>query len=268
MLDHPSVDKATQTTAKLLLSRVKSQLENKHFAFLVAAAEQMDLDRARRLRRHLQNHHALSDSYRSSAERQVVLTRRELLEEQAAPPAAGQAPTENPTDGLHKCTARAREEKFRELDELNSVKIPNNTREIEKARSEGDLKENAGYIYAKEQQKLLMQASLQLQQFLQTARIFDKTKVNTATVGFGTSFEALNLKRNATENYTVLGKFETDPDSNIISYQSPFMQQFIGLAEGAEVTIKHPDGGATPYRIVKITNALSGTEWDAPEFEK
>ena len=268
MLDHPSVDKATQTTAKLLLSRVKSQLENKHFAYLVAAAEQMDLDRARRLRRQLQGHHALSDSYRSSAERQVVLTRRELLEEQAAPPVAGQAPTENPTEGLHYCTAKAREEKFRELDELNTVKIPNNTREIEKARSEGDLKENAGYIYAKEQQKLLMQASLQLQQFLQTARIFDKAKVNTSIIGFGTSFEAMNLKQNRTEKYTVLGKFETDPDANIISYQSPFLQQFIGLSEGAEVTIKHPDGGSTPYRILSITNALSGTEWDAPEFDQ
>lgn len=265
MLDHPSVDRPTQATAKLLLSRVKSQLENKGFAMMCQAVEEMDLDSARRFRRSLQAHTALAEAYKYGAERQVVLTRRELEEEQAAP-SAGATSAAAPAGeegGLHYTTPKAREEKFRELEDLNSVKIPENSREIEKARSEGDLKENAGYIYAKEQQKLLMQASLQLQQQLQTARLFDPEKVNTANVSFGVTFDAENLKKNRTETYTVLGIFETDPDRNIISYLSPFMQQFVGKKEGEELTIRHPDGSQTPYKITKISDALASGEWNA-----
>jgi transcription elongation factor GreA len=269
MQDHPSVDRASQATAKLLISRVKSQLENKAFAMMCRAVEQMDLDSARRFRRSLQAHTALPEAYKYGAERQVVLSRRELEEEQAAP-SAGATSAAQPAaegEGLHYTTPRAREMKFRELEELNSVKIPENSREIEKARSEGDLKENAGYIYAKEQQKLLMQQTLQLQQQLQTARLFDPSKVNTGIVSFGVTFEAENLKKTRRETYTVLGQFETDPDRNIISYQSPFMQQFMGKKVGDEVVIRHPDGSQTPYKIASISDALAGGEWDAPGVE-
>lgn len=267
MIDHPSVDRASQATAKLLLSRVKSQLENNGFSMLCEAVMQMDLDSARRFRRSLQSHTALADAYKYAAERQVVLTRRELEDEQAAPSADGTAapaPAAQEEGALHYCTPLARELKFRELDDLNNVKIPENSREIEKARSEGDLKENAGYIYAKEQQKLLMQQSLQLQQQLQSARIFDPASVTTATINFGVAFEAENLKKDRTETYTVLGQFETDPDKNVISYQSPFMRQFIGKKVGEEVVIRHPDGSETPYRIKAITDALASGQWDAP----
>lgn len=268
MLDHPSVDKPTQATAKLLISRVKSQLENKGFAMLCAAVEEMDLETARRFRKNIQTHNALVEAYRHAAERQVVLTRRELEDEQAAPPAGGgiTAPAQE-EGGLHYCTPLARELKFRELEELNSVKIPENSREIEKARSEGDLKENAGYIYAKEQQKLLMNQTLQLQQALQTARIFDASKVSTATVNFGVTFVAENTKKDRRETYTVLGQFETDPDRNIISYSSPFMQQFVGKKVGDEVVVRHPDGSQTPYKILEISDALATGEWDAPPAE-
>src|SRR5690606_8805179 len=124
------------------------QLENKGFAMMCQAVEQMDLDTARRFRRTLQTHPGLPDAYKYAAERQVVLTRRELEEEQAAPSAgATSAAVADEGGGLHYCTPKARELKFRELEELNTVKIPENSKEIEKARSEGDLKENAGYIY-------------------------------------------------------------------------------------------------------------------------
>lgn len=270
MLDHPSVDKNTQATAKMLVSRVKSQLENKHFAMLCTAVEEMDLDSARRFRRSLQSHNALNEQYRSGAERAVVLTRRELEEEQAAPPAGGGAAAGagGEEGGLHYCTPRAREMKFRELNELNNVKIPENSKEIEKARSEGDLKENAGYQYAKEQQKLLVNQSMQLQQALHSARIFEPGKVTTNSVGFGVRFLALNTKKNTEETYTVLGQFETDPDKNIISYQSPFMSQFVGKKPGEEVVIRHPDGSQTPYKVIKIEDALASGEWDAPEIDE
>jgi transcription elongation GreA/GreB family factor len=265
LLGRPSVDKQTQATAKLLLSRTKSLFETNHFSLLCAAVEQMSVDQARRLRRTVQGHTALPEAYRHAAERQLVLTKRELLEEKPAGGPASTASsiaTQGDADGLHYCTAKAREAKLHELNELNTVKIPANSKEIEKARSEGDLKENAGYIYAKEQQKLLMQASLQLQQALQTARVFDKAKVSTSSIGFGTSFEAKNLEKDRTESYTVLGRFETDPDRNIVSYQSPFMAQFVGKKVRDEFTVKRPDGKEVRYKIQTIGNALESGEWD------
>lgn len=267
LLDHPSVDRGTQATAKALVSKIKTQLEAKGFAMLCAAVMEMDLDAARRFRRSLQTHNSLPENYKSAAERQVVLTRRELEDEQAAPLAGGskaQVHVQEEGGGLHYCTPVAREMKFRELDELMTIKIPENSREIEKARSEGDLKENAGYIYAKEQQKLLMQQSLGLQQLLQTARVFEASKVTTSSIGFGVAFVAENLKKNNQETYTVLGQFETDPDRNIISYQSPFMKQFIGKKVGEEVVISHPDGSETPYKVLSTSDALAGGDWEVP----
>jgi transcription elongation GreA/GreB family factor len=262
LMGRPSVDKTTQANAKLLVSRIKSQMEQNHFQILCAAVEEMTIDQAKRLRKSVQHNNAMPDAYRSQADRYIVLTRRDLEEEKAA--GSGQ-PGELLSDGLHFCTTKARGLKLNELNELNTVKIPNNSKEIEKARSEGDLKENAGYIYAKEQQKLLMQASVALQESLQTARVFDKAKVNTLSIGFGVQFDAQNLKKNSQETYTVLGRFETDPDLYIISYQSPFMSQFLGKKVGEEFTVKHPDGGETPYKILAIRDALASGDWDATE---
>lgn len=268
----PSASKAQVQGAKAILSKLKSHLQQNNFGALVEAVQEMTFDQAQRLRRTVSVHPAFNDTYRAAAEKAIMLTRRDLMEAQekkaeAAKGGANAGPLGGPSgdSDLHYCTVRAREDKLAELNELMTVRIPENSREIEKARAEGDLKENAGYIYAKEQQKLLMQQSLQLQQALQTARIMEASKVSTAAVGFGTRFEALNLKENKTETYTVLGRFEVDPDRNIISYQAPFMQQFIGLKPGDEVKVRHTDGSETPYRVEKIENALAGGEWDSVE---
>lgn len=269
----PSASKQQVQGAKGLLSKLKSHLQTDNFAALCAAAEEMTLEQAQRLRRSLAGHPALNEQYRAAAERQLVLTRRELLEldiakAEAARAASSTAVAGGPAGGdgdLHYTTARAREEKLHELNDLMTVKIPENAREIEKARAEGDLKENAGYIYAKEQQKLLMQQSLQLQQALQTARVFDKSKVSTQSIGFGVRFEAQNEKSGKVEQYTVLGRFEVDPDRNIISYQAPFMQQFIGKKVGERVLVRHTDGSETPYVVKTIEDALASGEWDSQE---
>jgi transcription elongation GreA/GreB family factor len=110
-----------------------------------------------------------------------------------------------------------------------------------------------------------MQQSLGLQQALQNARVFDASKVQTNQVNFGVRFVAENQKKKSQETYTVLGQFETDPDRNIISYNSPFMKQFVGKKAGDEIIISHPDGSKTPYKIISIEDALAGGEWDMPE---
>lgn len=260
----PAVDKDTQAAAKLLMSRVRSILQANHFAPLCNAVENMPLDQVQRVRKGVLNNPAFNEVYRAAADRQLVLTRRDLETATAAAASAASstssaaAPSEST---LHYCTERARELKLRELRELNTVIIPANAQEIEKARAEGDLKENAGYIYAREKHKLLMQQSLRLQQDLATARVYKASAVKTDTIGFGVAFDAENMKNGRTEHFTVLGRFETDPDHNVLSYQSPFMEQFIGKTVGDQLTVKHPGGGETPYRIISITNALESEEW-------
>lgn len=245
---------------KLLVGKVRAMLQARNFAPICAAAEQMSVDEVHELHHAIQTADAFNQGFKTAVEHQLLLTRKDLETASQAAAAATAAESE-----FHWCTPRAREMKLAELRELNTVTIPANALEIEKARAEGDLKENAGYIYAKEKQKLLAQQSARLQMDLSTARPFNPGRVRTDTVGFGVSFDAEDLASGQQEHYTVLGRFETDPDKHIISYQSPFMQPFVGRKPGDEVLVKPPEGGEKRYRIVSISNALESGEWDIPE---
>ncbi len=246
-------------SAKQLTAKVRALLQARHFAPICVAAEKMSLEEAQSLRRSIKTHSALNEAFKSTADRQLVLTRKDL---EAAPVAEVAA-------DFHYCTARARLEKLRELQQLNGVEIPANSREIEEARQEGDLRENAGYHAAKDKQKMLMQKSLQLQQALATARVFNAASVRTDTIGFGVRFEAEKLNNGERETYTVLGRWEADPDRHILSYQAPLVQQFLGKKAGDEILVKHPGGGETAYRVLSLSNALESGEWEtAEETEK
>jgi transcription elongation factor GreA len=254
-------DKQELAAAKSLVAKIRSALQSRNFGPLCEAAENMSAEHVQQLRHSIQINDAFNDAFRNTADRQISLTRRDL--ETGA--GGREAAASSPESELHWTTAKAREQKLSELRELNTVIIPANSVEIEKARAEGDLKENAGYIYAKEKQKLLMQQLARLQQDLSTARVYPKKNVRVDSVGFGVEFWADNLKTGEKEHFTVLGRFETDPDKYILSYQSPFMEHFIGKKAGDQVLVKHPGGGETPYKIDRITNGLESGEWDMPE---
>lgn len=273
VVETPSASKANVAAAKNLVSKLKSHLQLDGFATLCEAVEGMTLDQAQRMRRQIGNHPAFNEQYRGAAERQVTLTRKDLADATAAKAEAVKAASAaglvvggpSPTDSeLHWCTARGRERKLHDLHVLNSETIPHNSREIEKARSEGDLKENAGYQYAKEQQKLLMSQSATLQVELASARAFvDSSKVSVQNIGFGCKFEARNGASGKIETYTVLGKFELDAEKNIFSYLAPFMQQFVGKRPGDKVPVKFADGQTAAYEVLTIENALAGGEWES-----
>ncbi len=255
IVSSPQGRKDSVAAAKQLLGKVRTLLLANHCAAICKAAEEMSLDQAQRLRRSIQTHPALNDPFKAAAERQLTLTRKDLETAPAAPS----------EPDFHYCTAKMRSEKLKELTELNSVLIPANSKEIEEARQEGDLKENAGYHAAKDKQKMLMQQTLQLQQAITSSRIFNSSMVRTDAIGFGTSFEADNLKTSEKESYTVLGRWEADPERHILSYLAPLVQQFMGKKPGEEIVIKHPGGGETPYRVTSISSALASGEWDIEE---
>lgn len=258
-METPSSPKAEAAAAKQLLSKVKSLLQAKHFAAICAAAEGMSLDQAQRLRKNISSHKALNETLKSGANKQLLLTRKDL------DTATGATAAASAEADFHYCTAKARAEKMREMTELNSVIIPANSKEIEEARQEGDLRENAGYHAAKDKQKMLMQQTLQLQEALSSSRIMTSQNIRTDVIGFGVKFSADNQKTGTQEEYTILGRWEADADKHILSYLAPMVQQFLGKKVGEEVLIKHPGGGETPYRVLSIENALASGEWDVAD---
>ncbi|NBQ25142.1 MAG: hypothetical protein EBU26_12960 [Verrucomicrobia bacterium] len=102
-----------------------------------------------------------------------------------------------------------------EYTELVQKKIPENSKEIAVARSYGDLRENHEYKAAKEMQKILMKRKAELELDLTRARGTDFAEVNTATVNPGTLVRVNELSQNKDENFTILGAWDSDPESGI-----------------------------------------------------
>ncbi len=125
-------------------------------------------------------------------------------------------------------TDRLFREKQKELSHIYDTDIPANSKEIETARAFGDLKENAEYKAALEQQEGLNSRVGQLKQEIEQARIFNFENVNTSSVSFGTKVtleEHTEEGKNKKSEFTILGPWESNPEEGIISYLSPFGQK-------------------------------------------
>jgi transcription elongation factor GreA len=119
-------------------------------------------------------------------------------------------------------TAAKYEEKQRQLSHIMDEEVPANSKEIAFALSLGDLRENAEYKAAKEKQEILNSTVAKLKDEIERAQIFDPATVNTGRVSFGTKVTLLNNSSKKTEEFTILGPWESDPNNRIISYLSPF----------------------------------------------
>lgn len=143
------------------------------------------------------------------------------------------------------------EKKKQELEDLVNVKIPDNKREIQIARDEGDLRENGGYKAARDQQSVLLRMQGKLERELRNARGTDFANVPTDKVGIGTVVEIEDLASGAKETFTILGAWDGDLDKNIISYLSESAKALIGKAVGEELDL--PTDSQHVSRKVKIT---------------
>ncbi len=245
--------------AKWLIGRVRSLISAGDYAVLAAAVKEMTLEQVHELRRALQLHNVLTESAREAADRAIRLVRRDLDEPAVsqAGPAAGSS-----VSLAHLCTAKGLERAAAELHELNTVTIPENAKEIEKARSEGDLRENAGYHGARERHAHLLRRAHFLQDGIARAQVVRKDDVNTSEVSFGTRVVLTNLDSGKEETYILLGQWESDPERGIYDYKAPFPAQLIGRKESEEFEAKSLDGHTHRYRVKKIENALASGEWD------
>ena len=127
--------------------------------------------------------------------------------------------------------------KLADLDEITKEKIPANSQAIEAARELGDLKENAEYHMAKDDQKVLLARQAELQADLMRAQATDFTDAPQDTAGIGSIVDLKDLGSGETFKYTILGAWDSDPENNILSYLTPLGQSMLGKKSGEEVQI-------------------------------
>jgi transcription elongation GreA/GreB family factor len=120
------------------------------------------------------------------------------------------------------------DQKMKDLDELNKEKIPANSQAIEAARELGDLRENAEYQMAKDEQKILLARQSELQTDLMRAKPTDFTDAPSDNVGIGSIVNLSSPESGETQKYTILGAWDSDPDNNVLSYLTPLGQRLLG----------------------------------------
>ena len=139
-----------------------------------------------------------------------------------------------------------------ELNELKTVQRPKITQAIAEAREHGDLKENAEYHAAREQQSFCEGRIKEIEGKLADSEIIDiKAIPATGKVIFGTTVTLYNLDTEQSVTYQIVGEDEADVKNGKISVGSPIARAMMGKSEGDEITVKAP-GGDVPYEIDKV----------------
>ena len=130
-----------------------------------------------------------------------------------------------------------------ELEELKKVKRPKIIEAIAEARGHGDLKENAEYHAAKEEQSKIEGRVLEINDLIARANVVDVTKLEKKdNVVFGSTVDLINLENNEKKTYKIVGKDEADMTKNYIYFRSPIGKALIGQEKKKLVTVTTPSG--------------------------
>jgi transcription elongation factor GreA len=139
-----------------------------------------------------------------------------------------------------------------ELQHLKTVERPRIIQAIAEAREHGDLKENAEYHAAREQQGFAEGRIQEIEGKLAEARVIDVTQLpRTGKVIFGVTVTLLNLDSEETLRYQIVGDDESDVKRNKISISSPVARALIGKEEGDVVVVRTPSG-EVEYEIESV----------------
>ena len=140
-------------------------------------------------------------------------------------------------------TARGAEQLKEELRRLKFEERPKITAAIAAARAHGDLKENAEYHAAKEQQGLAEARVRDIEAKLANAQIIDVTVVNAGgKVVFGATVHLVDVKDGSKARYQIVGEDEADIKNGLLSIGSPIARALIGKKEGDEIEVATPSG--------------------------
>ena len=140
-------------------------------------------------------------------------------------------------------TSQGLEKIKKELEELKKIKRPKIVEAIAEARAHGDLKENAEYHAAKEEQAKIESRIIEISDVIARANVIDVTKLEKKdTVIFGSTVFLVDLEVNQKKTYKIVGKDEADIKKNYIYFRSPIGKALIGKHKKDLVTVITPSG--------------------------
>ena len=137
-----------------------------------------------------------------------------------------------------------------ELAELEGPRRAELSKRIQAAREEGDLKENAEYHTAKEEQSHMETKILRLKERLRKAKVVEADG-GSGTVSFGVPVTVTDVDAGREQTFTIVGPTEADPGSGKISSESPVAQALLGAKPGETVKVESP-GGQRSWRVEKL----------------
>ena len=140
----------------------------------------------------------------------------------------------------------------KELEELKNVKRPKIVEAIAEARGHGDLKENAEYHAAKEEQAKIESRIIAINDTIARANVIDVTELEKKdNVIFGSTVELKDLESNEKKTYKIVGKDEADLKKNLIYFRSPIGKELIGKNKKDLIVVKTPSGEKN-FEIIEV----------------
>jgi transcription elongation factor GreA-like protein/transcription elongation GreA/GreB family factor len=136
------------------------------------------------------------------------------------------------------------------IEQIATIETVENAKEIEVARSHGDLRENSEYKFALEKRSRLQGELRFLSDQIKGMRVLTKVDIDTNQISVGTVVSLKNPKGETT-TYTLLGPWDADPDRNVLSFQSKLAQTLLGQMKGATVTVHNE-----PWEVTAIESYL------------
>ena len=140
-----------------------------------------------------------------------------------------------------------------ELHRLKEVERPRISKAIGVAREHGDLRENAEYHAAKEEQGMTEARIRDYEAALSRAEVIDPTKLSGPRVRFGAIVKLVNPDTDEELTYNIVGPYETDVKKGLISVTAPLARAMVGKEIGDEVTLERPDGTKKAFEILDVT---------------
>jgi len=149
-------------------------------------------------------------------------------------------------------TSQGLEKLKKELEELKNIKRPKIVEAIAEARGHGDLKENAEYHAAKEEQSKIEGRIIEINDLIARANVIDVTKLEKKdNVIFGSTVHLIDLEINIKKTYKIVGKDEADVTKNYIYFRSPMGKALIGKKKKETITVTTP-AGEKNFEIIEV----------------
>ena len=149
-------------------------------------------------------------------------------------------------------TTQGLEKLKKELIELKNIKRPKIIQAIGEARAHGDLKENAEYHAAKDEQAKIEGRIIKINDLIARADVIDVTKLEKKdNVIFGSTVDLIDLENNKKKTYKIVGADEADLTKNLIYFKSPVGKALIGKNKKDLVTVTTPSGEKN-FQIIEV----------------